>query len=95
MCDCPAPLGRVNEGATSGQTEMTPPQIAFAHVGKSFDGGHGAERVLAVDDVSLDVCPGERVALIGPSGAGKTTLLRLINGSVRPTGGHVTVSAGR
>jgi phosphonate transport system ATP-binding protein len=50
---------------------------------------------LAVDDVSLDVRAGERIALVGPSGAGKTTLLRLINGSVRPTAGHVSVSAGR
>jgi phosphonate transport system ATP-binding protein len=50
---------------------------------------------LALDDVSLDVRAGERIALIGPSGAGKTTLLRLINGSVQPTAGHVTVSAAR
>jgi phosphonate transport system ATP-binding protein len=44
---------------------------------------------------TLDVRAGERIALIGPSGAGKTTLLRLINGSVRPTTGDVTVSAAR
>jgi phosphonate transport system ATP-binding protein len=50
---------------------------------------------LAVDDVSLGVRAGERVALVGPSGAGKTTLLRLINGSVQPCGGFVSVAPAR
>ena len=33
--------------------------ISYAHVGKSFDGGRGANRVVAVDDVSLDIAEGE------------------------------------
>ena len=45
----------------------------------------------ALDGVDLHVGPGEAVAVVGPSGAGKTTLLRLLNGTVRPTGGSVAV----
>jgi osmoprotectant transport system ATP-binding protein len=65
----------------------TPPLIAFAHVGKSFDGG----RVLAVDDVSLDVAAGEFLAIVGGSGSGKTTLLRLANRLIDADTGRITV----
>jgi phosphonate transport system ATP-binding protein len=44
---------------------------------------------VAVDEVTLDVQVGERVAVIGPSGAGKTTLFRLLNATLRPTSGHL------
>ncbi len=43
----------------------------------------------AVDDVSLDVAPGEFVTLLGPSGSGKTTTLRIIGGFIRPEVGTV------
>src|SRR5713226_8983850 len=67
------------------------PLIAFAHVGKSFDGGRGAERVLAVDDVSLDVDAGEFLAIVGGSGSGKTTLLRLANRLIEVDTGSIVV----
>ena len=48
-------------------------------------------RYLALNEVSLDVFPGEIVVLMGRNGAGKTTLLKCMVGLVRPDGGTVSV----
>jgi ABC-2 type transport system ATP-binding protein len=45
----------------------------------------------AVDDVSLDVSPGEIHGFLGPNGAGKTTTLRVIAGLLKPTAGRVSI----
>jgi phosphonate transport system ATP-binding protein len=47
------------------------------------------EQVQALTGVTLQVSPGEQIALLGQSGAGKTTLFRLLNGTLRPTAGCV------
>ena len=49
----------------------------------------GPETVRVLRGVSLDVSPGESVALIGASGVGKSTLLHLLGGLDRPSAGHV------
>jgi ABC-type polysaccharide/polyol phosphate transport system ATPase subunit len=54
---------------------------------------HG-EDVVALEDVSFHVEPGDAVGLVGRNGSGKTTLLRLISGIIRPTSGRVE-SGGR
>jgi ABC-2 type transport system ATP-binding protein len=47
--------------------------------------------VLAVDDLSFQVRPGQIVGLLGPNGAGKTTTLRALLGLIRPTSGTMTI----
>ena len=45
----------------------------------------------ALDDVTFQLRPGERVAVVGPNGAGKSTLLKVIAGVLPPTSGQVSV----
>jgi predicted ABC-type transport system involved in lysophospholipase L1 biosynthesis ATPase subunit len=77
---------------------LSPPQlnaelaIRVVDVTKSY--GTAAAQVYALRRVTLDVCHGERVALLGKSGSGKSTLLNLLAGVDRPTEGRLQV-AGR
>lgn len=48
--------------------------------------------LIATDNVSIDLRPGEIHAIIGPNGAGKSTLIKQICGGLRPDSGHVTLN---
>ncbi|MBK5962385.1 branched-chain amino acid ABC transporter ATP-binding protein [Rhodoplanes elegans] len=57
---------------------------------EGIDAGYGAVRVL--EDVSLDVNPGETVVLLGTNGNGKSTVIKCIMGLLRPTKGRISVT---
>jgi osmoprotectant transport system ATP-binding protein len=60
------------------------PRIRLEGVSKRYDDG-----TTAVDDLSLDVQPGELAVLVGPSGCGKTTTMKMVNRLIEPTSGRV------
>jgi len=65
--------------------------VAIRRLRKEF----GAEdnRVVAIEDISLDIARGEFVCIVGPSGCGKSTLLRILAGLEKQTSGTITVDA--
>ena len=68
-----------------GQTYLKGAQISLENLSKHFG------KVIAVDDISLDIKSGEFMTFLGPSGSGKTTTLMMIAGFLIPTAGDIKV----
>src|ERR1700759_668974 len=59
--------------------------IKTEHLSKRYDS------LVAVDDVSFQVSPGEVLGFLGPNGAGKTTTMRMLAGFITPTSGKASI----
>lgn len=64
--------------------------LSATNLNKTF--GSGRTQVMAVNNATLQIAPGEMVLIMGPSGSGKTTLLSMLGGLLRPTSGQITLA---
>jgi macrolide transport system ATP-binding/permease protein len=69
------------------QARTAEPLIALRDVSRTFETGGGEVTVRALDGITLDIFPGEFVAIMGQSGSGKTTLMNILGCLDRPSGG--------
>ncbi len=65
------------------------PLISIKHVRKVYP--MGDERVVALDDISLDIYRGEIICFLGKSGSGKSTFLNMVAGLEKPTKGEIKI----
>lgn len=65
--------------------------VQVESLGFHYAPSNGAKKGAGLEDVSLDIAPGEFCAVIGPSGCGKSTLLRLIAGFLTPEKGRIRI----
>ncbi|MEV7006915.1 thiol reductant ABC exporter subunit CydD [Streptosporangium sp. NPDC051022] len=82
-----APQATPRATSRAGTRAGTAPEIRLENVTVRYPG----RREAALEDVSLVISPGERVALVGESGAGKSTLLHLLLGFVTPDSGRILI----
>ena len=95
-------LQALSEPTTSGKTESGGREAGFSRIAHSgqVDTAHGRILYLenvnvsfdgfkAINNLSLDIAPGELRCIIGPNGAGKTTMMDIITGKTRPNSGTV------
>src|SRR5216684_8982001 len=65
-------------------------KIRLDGVSRHFPSGHGGQ-LAALENINLEVLPGEFLCIVGPSGCGKSTLLHLIAGLDRPSTGEIWI----
>jgi ABC-2 type transport system ATP-binding protein len=80
---------------------MSDPIVTIDHLGKVYEPytrwmklllrTSVKEAVVAIEEISLEVHPGDMVAVLGPNGAGKSTLFRVLTGLTTPTRGRATI----
>ena len=85
--------GSAAPGLSSPRSPVPSPLVSLRDVRRDYQ--LEGESVHAVRGVSLDVLPGEYVAVVGPSGCGKSTLLNLVGAIDQPSGGTVTLAGAR
>jgi branched-chain amino acid transport system permease protein len=83
------PAAEAAEGTSHGTRSRDGAVLTVRGLAKAFGG------VRAVDGVDLDVAPANVTGLMGPNGSGKTTLFNLIDGTVRASGGRITLAGRR
>jgi ATP-binding cassette, subfamily B, bacterial PglK len=81
----PEPINLIEEIAVPSKFEATisVKSVSFSYPGSNF---------LALNNINLEINPGELVAIVGPTGSGKTTLMDIVLGIVEPQSGSVEVS---
>jgi subfamily B ATP-binding cassette protein HlyB/CyaB len=82
----------VTPESTSGNVDLLPPikidagKVEIRNLSFSYSDGD-----IVLDDISLDINPGEKIGIVGPSGCGKTTLVNLLQKLHVPVGGSIFI----
>lgn len=87
----PSAAHRATTDVAGGSGSVRKPLIEIRNVSAGYENKRQKTRLIALRDVSLNVYPGEFLAIVGPSGCGKTTLVNMIAGFVKPLEGTITV----
>jgi lipopolysaccharide transport system ATP-binding protein len=84
-------LYRIGEHQLKGVPAVSTRRILARLLGRRPPPAKGERKFLALDRVSFDVMPGDRIGIVGRNGAGKSTLLKVLSRVVPPTSGEATI----